>query len=814
MVRIRNRLPLDVLVLLLSLGGCGGRGEVEAPAPTGDHHPSPSTVVNGSRLVALDCGDSTGDGSAMTCGGLRQTVSATGTVRAARDWLPSRGEVSFVRLPDSAGGGLVLIQRQSFQTSLWRAANFTAEVRPLVALPIDADQAAFGLGRLYLIDRKLGQLLAVDVDTGARVDLGPLPYTVAPRSLGFASANVGAVETEVRGVLVTRDAGATWAPLGEPTHSPAILEVPGGIEIRTKAGRKLLEPGGTFRDLDARDELERRVRRTGAATHGAPARERRRAGTGQILPGSPGSSLQDAAAYGVPGNAGDAYVLRDGTLSRVRLEDGRVLESVRSAGQAGPCPAVEFGDTAAFVCSRGAAATVVYEFAPPMGVRRLKTFEGPRAVTGGPGGLVVAGGCGEARSGTLCVLPASGVAWQYEIPGYTGGERHVLGSDGALRILRPAAGKPEVIRVERVEPSGVATVQRFPVPDTEGGLLLRTGAWLSDFYEVPGGVGGWVVSGESFVGVRLSDKGDLEFGVIQTPASSTTFAGPRAFVLRQGAAAFETRDGGRGWVEVPLPVAALEDAPHRAYPRGCTNVGCALGRWVRIGWGEGAKDDRLPTVAMPQGRGDAGSGSRRWNLECRWVRTGGSTGESASGRRRKLPAPRPADPMMLCPQAWPMSGNASYSQSTATVGPSVVPTRASNAVDMSYAPRATSMWWSSSTPVSTSWAWCSRKLSSGLAWIECDSSSSAGVRRSISSRTMVLASARSTLRRYPAVASAGRAVACWAGCRSLVRSSIASPGATCCNQEQVSGPGTSPVVRGAVLVDRPAPDQSFWLRRP
>ena len=43
------------------------------------------------------------------------------------------------------------------------------------------------------------------------------------------------------------------------------------------------------------------------------------------------------------------------------------------------------------------------------------------------------------------------------------------------------------------------------------------------------------------------------------------------------------------------------------------------------------------------------------------------------------PAPRPAVAMMLCPQAWPMPGRASYSSSTAMVGPAS-PARAANAV--------------------------------------------------------------------------------------------------------------------------------------
>ena len=52
------------------------------------------------------------------------------------------------------------------------------------------------------------------------------------------------------------------------------------------------------------------------------------------------------------------------------------------------------------------------------------------------------------------------------------------------------------------------------------------------------------------------------------------------------------------------------------------------------------------------------------------------------------PAPRPAAAMMLCPQACPMAGSASYSQQTAMVGP-LVPAVARKAVSRPYAPRST-----------------------------------------------------------------------------------------------------------------------------
>ncbi len=73
---------------------------------------------------------------------------------------------------------------------------------------------------------------------------------------------------------------------------------------------------------------------------------------------------------------------------------------------------------------------------------------------------------------------------------------------------------------------------------------------------------------------------------------------------------------------------------------------------------------------------------------------------------RARPAPRPAAAMTLWPQAWPMPGRASYSQHTATTGPSV-PASALKAVGNPKAPAATATPSRSSTEVSRSWAKCS-----------------------------------------------------------------------------------------------------------
>ena len=61
--------------------------------------------------------------------------------------------------------------------------------------------------------------------------------------------------------------------------------------------------------------------------------------------------------------------------------------------------------------------------------------------------------------------------------------------------------------------------------------------------------------------------------------------------------------------------------------------------------------------------------------------------ESFAIEARAIADPRPAAAMMLCPQPWPISGNASYSLMMQTVGP--VPTSPEKPVEQSNAPNST-----------------------------------------------------------------------------------------------------------------------------
>lgn len=81
-----------------------------------------------------------------------------------------------------------------------------------------------------------------------------------------------------------------------------------------------------------------------------------------------------------------------------------------------------------------------------------------------------------------------------------------------------------------------------------------------------------------------------------------------------------------------------------------------------------------------------------------------------------IAAPADAAAMMLCPQAWPISGRASYSAQSTNRGPSR-PQRATNDVSNPYAARQTSNPFDSKKWASSAEAKRSSKAVSGLSWM-------------------------------------------------------------------------------------------------
>src|SRR5262249_41677209 len=131
-------------------------------------------------------------------------------------------------------------------------------------------------------------------------------------------------------------------------------------------------------------------------------------------------------------------------LGRIRLSDGRVL-GVREKAftQASQCMALHVGAGFGFVCSEPQGRTRVFAFEPPLSVRPLAEFEGPRAIAeSGNGALAIHGRCApksmDVRPGVHCILTPEGERWELEpVVAEPGMERVVALRDGSAAWIVP-----------------------------------------------------------------------------------------------------------------------------------------------------------------------------------------------------------------------------------------------------------------------------------------------------------------------------------------------------------------------------------------
>jgi hypothetical protein len=157
--------------------------------------------------------------------------------------------------------------------------------------------------------------------------------------------------------------------------------------------------------------------------------------------------------------------------------------------------------------------------------------------------------------------------------------------------------------------------------DEETRRLLTTGQWLSGAWQAEDGrIGLWVAGGDTFVGVRVDGQGRIEAGAIQRPTRRALLSA--RFALLWGAAGFarETTDGGLTWADAAFPYRTGDSDPTQPSDSapvelGCSALGCALGPWLRVGWG--SKGPRLVEAEVPPLRAPLDPGVGGWRLACR-----------------------------------------------------------------------------------------------------------------------------------------------------------------------------------------------------
>jgi hypothetical protein len=606
---VRSRRRALALPALLAVASCGGAPAVPAAAKPTPGAKAPAAPA-GSKLVEMVTPshllpDLTAQRGVVARDGgqrrilldrMRIVARDDGAIERATELLP-RGNVSAVALPSRLGGGYLFHANTGSGAQIWRATDWLAKLEPLVQLSAVVDAIVPGFDRLYVRYQSNGRLAAIDAQSGEPRGLGTLPAAAAYGRLAFADGWRAVVDTDLRGPLATFDAGATWRSVGVAERPLSIDVVSGDPAVAVAGGRYLVDARGavTFRADVPKDP--------GASSDDmeVPAR----------LPGLLGKKpLRAAIEDGFPDSATTAIVARGGALLRVSLHDGATLATTEDAypDALAACHAIRVGAGFGFLCGERDGATAVYEFAPPFALRPALRFSKPRFVAAsGNGALVVRGACEDTGSGDVaidgarpyCIRSAAGALHEIRIKGEIGVERVVALADGRVVVLVPPRGGSagQLTILGGAAPVSVALTLPSDPPFVD--RLLRRGMWLDGFEEREKGVlGGWVEAGGPVIGLQIKLDGKVIAGDVRDDLGGAILAGRFGFSLGEGGRAAETTDGGLHWEVLDLP--ERDDEAERSSPtRACGPVGCALGGWLRVGWGKAETDDDMRPASPP-----------------------------------------------------------------------------------------------------------------------------------------------------------------------------------------------------------------------
>lgn len=545
---------------------------------------------------------------------MRIVTDEEGTLRRARELLP-HGNASAQRLPERLGGGFLFTISNSGTTQLWRSAKFDGDLVPIARVGFTSSEVVAGFDRLYVRQPGTARVSAFDVDTGEPRSVAPLPLAAGYGGMAFADGWRAVVDTDLRGPLVTFDAGATWRPVEVEHRITSISAIDGDPVLMTYGGRYVIDARG--RVSQQQDGYR--------PTDSAPK--------AKAPPPKPFGKwpLRTAIEAGWPDSATSIVVAREGALGRIELPSGKMLATKLDAypEKEARCQAIRQGRGGGFgfLCGERDGETVVYGFRPPLGLERVVGWKTPRQVApSGNGSLVVRGPCldekkpeaddddeppkkappkAAAPAGAVyCIVDTFGSTREIRVKGDVGVERVVALSDGRVVILVPPRGDTEgqisVLSQGRVKTS------KLTLPQEPKNTLreLRRGLWQQGFEEREKGViGGWVEAGGASVGVTVTLDGKVKAGELRYESNGLLTSGRFGLAVGDTQRLAESIDGGMTWRSFNGPERSLyalrSDAKRDRRPaRGCGPAGCVYEGWVRLGWGESPRGD-LETAEMP-----------------------------------------------------------------------------------------------------------------------------------------------------------------------------------------------------------------------
>lgn len=557
-----------------------------APAPIS---PSPPAAVRPalpfvtpSRIVpaALSASHLIGtppDGSRRyLVSGIRILERPDGSREQAKIRLPE-GLYRALDLPSRLGGGVLFVASAGGTTLIYRAESWLGEPSPLARIQEASREIVAGFDRLYLRLARTDEWIALDPQSGDRVPLGSLPEGPKIGRMAFADAWRAVVVADLLGPLASFDAGASWqrVPIREPVT--AVVAQDGELVLMTGEARYRLDPQG---------ELIREP-----SFHEGRSAKSKRSEASSIAHRPPERLFEAAIADGFPDSPETALLARGGKLSRVRLGDGAVVAENRRAYAAadGPCHSIALGEGAGFVCSASTGETSIYELGPELTMRKVARFSIPRvALASANGGLAIRGGCGrelrDVEEGVYCIRTRAGEERELRLSAPSGDERVVVLADGRVAVISPPSDEGERGELS-IWGTGGKIDRSVLLEWSEKASSHKSAIWLEGFEErEPGILSGWLDAGSEVRGIRLDFYGEIEVASEAVDMSSTIVSGPFALAIGSGShRARESRDGGFTFSDVDLPA----NLPRgRVEDRACSSVGCVVGGWMRIGWGE------------------------------------------------------------------------------------------------------------------------------------------------------------------------------------------------------------------------------------
>ncbi len=533
-------------------------------------------TVRGARLVpaslqeARAWGSAPGGGVREIVAGLRIVASPAGDVLAAEGRLPANPS-AVTELPERLGAGFLL----ALGPQLWKAVTWLGDAAPLFTMPAPIAELHVGLDRVYLRSPQ-GPLVAIDPRTGAVLDLGPLPSSPRVAAIAALDAWRAIAVADLRGALLTIDAGSSWRPIALPVEATQVMALDGAFAV-----------GGLDRSRTLQWWAVLPEGQTGwlaSPPASGSSQDAARSPTRADAPPDPlgARPLRAAVEDGWPLTDGTALVARDGFLVRVRLADGAVVETQADAFSLRParCHPLSLARAAepsafGFVCGEPRGSTVVYRWdAAGSRLIELRRFNSPREVlSSGNGGVGVRGSCAapaadrwsdpvDAREPGEPPRPEH-QDWCLMSPDGSWSEMHFSGAGveharlvvlprGRVALVRP----PEVgdLSSARLTLTDGARATHLPLRlqpvAPEVARALRWGVWMDGFEERrPGVLGGWIDAAGSILGVEITLDGELRAGEYIRDAGSPIASGRWAFGWTASRGGFETTDGGMTWTK-------------------------------------------------------------------------------------------------------------------------------------------------------------------------------------------------------------------------------------------------------------------------